>query len=305
MLSVDDRPARLDCCVEPDLIFDVGLHHGEDTAYYLAKGYRVVGFEANPDLAQACRLRFADELAEGRLEIVEGAISDSGEATIAFFVHPAKSDWGTTDAQWVDRNARTTDGAVRRIVVPTIDFVATLTRTGMPAFMKIDIEGADQVCLHALRRFTTVPYSLSIESSKESLEALADELDLLADLGYTEFAAMQQALLPGRTISTRTHSGGPLTYTFERHSSGPFGDDIARWCDRDAILARYRRIFVGYRLLGDRSVIHRSRLGRLAIGSLQHRLHLPLPGWYDTHARRPAAEARPAAPFTRCERGGS
>ncbi len=26
----------------PDLIYDVGMHDGEDTAYYLARGYRVV-----------------------------------------------------------------------------------------------------------------------------------------------------------------------------------------------------------------------------------------------------------------------
>ena len=31
-----------------DLIYDVGFHQGEDTAYYLKKGFRVVAFEAHP-----------------------------------------------------------------------------------------------------------------------------------------------------------------------------------------------------------------------------------------------------------------
>ena len=44
-----------------DLIYDVGVHRGEDSAYYLAKGYRVRAFEANPDLVAGCRTRFADD----------------------------------------------------------------------------------------------------------------------------------------------------------------------------------------------------------------------------------------------------
>jgi len=38
-----------------DLVYDVGLHKGEDSAYYLAKGYCVVAFEANPDLVAECK----------------------------------------------------------------------------------------------------------------------------------------------------------------------------------------------------------------------------------------------------------
>jgi hypothetical protein len=35
-----------------DLICDVGFHRGEDTAFYLKKGFRVVAFEAHPRLAE-------------------------------------------------------------------------------------------------------------------------------------------------------------------------------------------------------------------------------------------------------------
>ncbi len=34
-----------------DLIYDVGMHKGEDADYYLKKGFRVIGFEAIPELA--------------------------------------------------------------------------------------------------------------------------------------------------------------------------------------------------------------------------------------------------------------
>src|SRR5690348_14857053 len=40
------------------LIYDVGLCDGDDTAFYLAKGFRVVAVEANPALVAAAKQRF-------------------------------------------------------------------------------------------------------------------------------------------------------------------------------------------------------------------------------------------------------
>lgn len=34
--------------MNPDLIFDLGMHHGHDSEYYLKKGFQVVAVEANP-----------------------------------------------------------------------------------------------------------------------------------------------------------------------------------------------------------------------------------------------------------------
>jgi hypothetical protein len=43
-----------------DLMYDVGFHRGEDTAFYLKKGFCVVAFEAHPRLAEKGRAMFAD-----------------------------------------------------------------------------------------------------------------------------------------------------------------------------------------------------------------------------------------------------
>src|SRR5688572_11446605 len=50
-----------------DLIFDIGANHGEDTVFYLAKGYRVVAVEANPILAELLHRQFRNEINAGRL----------------------------------------------------------------------------------------------------------------------------------------------------------------------------------------------------------------------------------------------
>ncbi len=60
---------------QSDLIFDIGLHRGEDTDFYLKKGFRVAAFEADPNLVAHCKARFRDAISEGRLQIVEGAIA--------------------------------------------------------------------------------------------------------------------------------------------------------------------------------------------------------------------------------------
>lgn len=49
----------------PNLIIDVGMHNGQDTAFYLAKGFDVVALEANPVLVDAARIRFASEIESG------------------------------------------------------------------------------------------------------------------------------------------------------------------------------------------------------------------------------------------------
>ncbi len=44
-------------------IIDLGMNNGDDTAFYLAKGYNVVAVEANPHLVAAARVRFAKDIA--------------------------------------------------------------------------------------------------------------------------------------------------------------------------------------------------------------------------------------------------
>ena len=89
--------------MQQNLIYDIGMHKGEDAAFYLAKGFKVVGIEANPELCLevAQRLSFFGE----RLRIVNATIHDRA-GTISFYVNDRVSVWGTTQRQWAERNAR-------------------------------------------------------------------------------------------------------------------------------------------------------------------------------------------------------
>lgn len=152
--------------LQSDLIFDVGMHLGEDSAFYLQKGYRVVGFEANPDLVAHNQSRFVREIDSGRLVVVPGAIAENAQESISFYQHPTKSVWGTITPTWADRNAHR--GESRRIDVDVVDFAAVIRQYGIPWFVKIDIEGADKLCLRTLAEFEERPTYLSIEARKRT-----------------------------------------------------------------------------------------------------------------------------------------
>jgi FkbM family methyltransferase len=269
--------------VHPDLVYDVGMHKGEDTAYYLAKGYRVVAVEANPDLVAANERRFSAEIAQGQLVIRAGAIADTGAESIRFFKHP-NSVWGTTESDWAARNEVL--GESVEIEVPVLNFEEQLLLTGMPAFLKIDIEGADRLCLETLQRFADGPDFVSIESEQDDWRELEEEFRLLQAVGFTRFAVVQQATVPGRTIKTTDLEGRPIAHTFEADASGPFGDDVGPWLTREQAETRYEEVFRQYRRWGAESLAQRTKLSRVIRGRLQKYSGRPLPGWYDTHARR-------------------
>ena len=48
------------------VIFDLGTNDGEDTAFYLKRGFNVVALEANPALCERERQRFRNESSQGR-----------------------------------------------------------------------------------------------------------------------------------------------------------------------------------------------------------------------------------------------
>jgi FkbM family methyltransferase len=269
-----------------DLIYDVGLHRGEDTAMYLAQGYRVTAFEANAELCTFCRGRFAAEIASGRLTIVEGAVTGDAATTVTFYKHSLYSIWGTIDPRWVDRNRA--QGESEPVVVAAVDFSSWLKKTGVPLYMKVDIEGADRFCFEALRAFDDRPAYVSLESATTRMSPIEAEFDLLEELGYDRFAVVQQGDIEGSRRTVTTVGGERIVHRMEPGASGPFGPDLERWESRDRALRRYVTILALYRLFGD-ARIYQYRICRHVRWRLGRLLRRPLPGWYDTHGRHRSA----------------
>jgi len=286
-----------------DLIYDVGLHKGEDTEFYLRKGFRVVAFEADPDLVRGCRARLSEFIDSGRLTIVEGAIIEpaqirSGLSKIRFYKNQGNSVWGTVHSKWAERNSKLGTSS-REIEVDAVDIQQVMQEYGIPHFMKIDIEGCDMVCIEALKDFALRPDYISIESDKTSFTNIKREIELFFELGYDRFQAVEQsAIAASQTPPDPAREGRYVAHRFEEGSSGLFGAELGGpWKSRHRILDQYRAIRLGYYLFGDYGVMNGWtfrggwRLQRLASRLLQQVTKAEVPGWYDTHARHSSVRA--------------
>lgn len=265
--------------MQPSLVFDVGAHAGEDSAFYLALGYRVVGVEANPQLGELLKQRFADAVSSKRFVLAPYAISER-DGEIAFYLNRKLSIWGTADPAWAQRN-RGMGADSEEIRVPALRFVELLRRHGCPYYLKIDIEGADMQCVYALREVADRPKYLSIESDKRSWDGLLEEFRVLEELGYRRFQVIDQLRHPQRSGRFTGPSGQPVDWRFEIGSSGPFGEHLGGdWVSRAQAIEQYRRIFFWYRWFGDNTIGWRiARKIPGLRGFIRRRV-----SWYDTHA---------------------
>ena len=281
----------------PDLIYDVGMHKGEDSQFYLNKGFRVVAFEANPELVRLCTRRFQSFIDQGRMTIVEGAIVspesiEAGQKKVRFYKNDEMSVWGTVSPDWADRNVRLgTSSSV--LEVDAVDFPGVIRRYGVPHFMKVDIEGQDVVCVKAFGSFRERPDFISIESDKTNFRNLSLEIEQLQSLGYNAFQAVEQSGIPDvQSPPVPATEGVYVPHRFDHGASGLFGSELPNgWKSRSEILRQYRLIHFGYRVVGDDGVLSRSKfpgsekLKYVIRGILKAIIKAPVPGWYDTHAR--------------------
>lgn len=198
------------------VIYGVGMHIGNDTDYYLCKGYKVVAIEANPELCALTRRRFADRLGVD-LEILNvGVAMTPGEQD--FFVHKKKPGLST----FVPPHDAADAEVWRRISVPTARLSDIIREHGEPHFVKIDIERSDLCALDDLRNAAITPPAIAVEAH------VFDVLVALLRMGYARFKFVNGAQVPRqfRDHEIRLRDGTSAKYRFPRSSSGPFGEDL-------------------------------------------------------------------------------
>ena len=263
--------------MQRDLIYDVGFHHGEDTEFYLTKGFKVIAIEAHPALYQAGRQKFIHDIESGRLMLLNVAVAETS-GPISFF----ESDndvWGSIRRDAATRNERLGAGW-REITVEGRRFGEILLQFGIPYYMKVDIEGADLLCLKALAEFDDRPQYISIEAEVDVLSSIRKEIAALRSLGYAKFKIVRQGHVPLQSCPFPAREGQFVEYKFPYGSSGMFGEEApGEWITGDRAVEGYRKIVRVQRLFGDKGWIRRLPLGNKITNLLQ-----PDVSWYDTHA---------------------
>lgn len=237
--------------IERNLIFDLGVNHGDDTEFYLAKGFRVVGVEADPIIAQELGRRFAAEIADGRfvLEAV-GILDKPGQQT--FYRNIFCDHWSSFDPGYGCRG----DTQFETILVECKPISYLFEKYGYPYYLKVDIEGADQLVLKQLRLMETKPTFVSVE------EFGLATINLLYSLGFNMFSLRRQQDKSWAHLPNPPREGVFVERAFTQRDSGPFGLEVPEWMPVDKAQRAFNQ------LVRD-----------------ENNNWLPPPGeWYDLHA---------------------
>ena len=188
-----------------DLVLDVGAHAGNRAKSFAALGCRVVAIEPQPDFARLLRALFGRS---SHVTVVEAAVAGApGRAVLSV---SDRTPTVTTLAEgW--RRARAGDPDFsrvewnRQIEVETTTLDLLIVRFGVPAFVKIDVEGSEPAVLAGLTQ--AVP-ALSFEYLPRALDHVETSLARLTTLGPYRFNWSRGESY--RLASSRWMRGGEL-----------------------------------------------------------------------------------------------
>jgi FkbM family methyltransferase len=169
-----------------DLVFDIGAHVGDRIAAFRRLGARVVAAEPQPALVKTLRLLYGRD---GNVAIEATAVGrQSGEIDLsvnidnptvstasADFIAAANGATGWQDQRWN-----------RTIRVPLTTIDTLVARHGIPAFIKIDVEGFEA---EALAGLTKPIVALSFEFTTIQRDVARACIERCTALGYTKFNA--------------------------------------------------------------------------------------------------------------------
>ena len=160
------------------------MYDGTDTAYYLECGYRVVAVEANPMLVERAREKFAPQLASGKLVCVNVAIAARAEPVELTVSGDDLGSSSTVSGKVAHRRP------IGSIVVQGMTMQELFAQHGVPHYMKIDIEGADRLCVLGLTPEARPDYmSFEVGDDVEELIQHAQSV------GLTRFKIINQVCL--------------------------------------------------------------------------------------------------------------
>jgi FkbM family methyltransferase len=169
-----------------DLVFDVGAHVGDRVASFRRLGARVVAIEPQPAMVKVLKLFYGrnsdvaiEAVAVGRAIGATIMMINADNPTVSTaspaFVSAARDAPGWDTQRWTTS-----------VEVPVTTLDALIGKHGLPAFIKIDIEGFEAEALHGLSRAVT---ALSFEFTTIKRDIALGCIERCIALGYTRFNA--------------------------------------------------------------------------------------------------------------------
>jgi FkbM family methyltransferase len=215
----------------PKLIVDVGMSEGNDTDFYLKKGFRVVGIEADPAAFQELASRFAESIARNELVVLNCAAHSESDRSIEFV--RAYSSQGHSH---IFREENNRDGDI--VTVSTIAWSDIISIAGIPYYCKIDIEGSEEDFLVSIANSRMLPEYISVECHGFA------PIEGLYRAGYRKFRVLHQNSHDAFVAPDPSLEGNYLPDHRFVHASGYFGKELYgdRWLDFQEIAVAFDAI---------------------------------------------------------------
>lgn len=183
-----------------DLVFDVGAHVGDRIASFRRLGARVVAVEPQRPMVKALRLLYGRDRSvtiepvavgnrPGKARLLINADNPTVSSVSPAFVAAAQGASGWETQRWSE---------FAEVEVTTLD--ALIVRHGIPAFIKIDVEGFEAEALSGLSQAVR---ALSFEFTTIQREVALACIEQCASKGYTRFNAAlgESQVMAGEWVS--------------------------------------------------------------------------------------------------------
>lgn len=218
-----------------DLIYDIGMHVGQDTEFYLKKGFRVVAVDANPLMIEEAEKKFSSYLESGQLKLLNlGVVEKPTREKLTFYVNERCTEWSSFVPEIAGRDG----GECRAIQVPCSTMEEIITEHGKPYYVKIDIEGFDHIAIAGLNKSCYKPLYVSVENGHMGM------VNSLTKMGYTKFKYVQQNNVAEIRLPFPPLEGDYVEHTFPAGASGPFGEETTgEWKNADEIKQEIARVW--------------------------------------------------------------
>ncbi len=169
-----------------DLVFDIGAHVGDRVASFRRLGAQVVAVEPQPALARVLKLLYGRSADVA----IEAVAVGRQVGTISMMINADNPTVSTASAQFViaarDAPGWETQRWTGSVSVPVTTLDVLIGKHGVPAFIKIDVEGFEAEALQGLSR--TVK-ALSFEFTTIQRDVAIACIERCIALGYTRFNA--------------------------------------------------------------------------------------------------------------------
>ena len=169
-----------------DLVFDVGAHVGDRVASFRRLSARVIAIEPQPALALTLKGLYGRD----RNVTIETKAVGRSPGTLRMMINVDNPTVSTASSAFIDaaRSAQGWEGQnwEKTIVVPVTTLDALIDAYGIPAFVKIDVEGFEAEALAGLTRPVEV---LSFEFTTIQREVAQNCIARCTALGFQRYNA--------------------------------------------------------------------------------------------------------------------